>query len=147
MKSCGGACSRCSSAKRHAEHAEDMKTIVRKDSGADWQEYLRQLAKAEGLEYLSDEELRQFDRKRKGKKVSNQEWKSRTDGDSRITKMKDGRTHLAYKAEHAVDLESQAIVAPLVTHADRSDPDSAPLTLTLAAAHLVLAGSAATVQE
>ena len=86
-------------------------------------------------------------RKRKDKKVSNQEWKSPTDGDSRITKMKDGRTHLAYKAEHAVDLESQVIVAPLITHADRSDPQSAPLTLTVAQANLVLAGSAATVQE
>jgi transposase len=124
-----------------------MKTIVRKDNGADWQEYLRQLAKAEGLENPSDEELRRLDRKRKGKKVSNQEWKSPTDGDSRITKMKDGRTHLAYKAEHAVDLQSQAIVAPLITHADRSDPQSAPLTLTVAQANLVLAGSVATVQE
>jgi transposase len=124
-----------------------MKTIVRKDNGADWQEYLRQLAKAEGLENPSDEELRRLDRKRKGKKVSNQEWKSSTDGDSRIAKMKDGRTHLAYKAEHAVDLESEAIVAPLITHADRSDPQSAPLTLTVAQANLVLAGSSATVQE
>jgi transposase len=124
-----------------------MKTIVRKDNGADWQEYLRQLAKAEGLENPSDEELRRLDRKRKGKKVSNQDWRSRTDDDSRITKMKDGRTHLAYKAEHAVDLESQAIVAPLITHADRSDPQSAPLTLTVAQANLVLAGSAATIQE
>jgi len=124
-----------------------MKSIVRKDSGEDWQQYLRQLAKAEGLDNPTDEDLRRLDRKRKDKKVSNQDWKSRTDGDSRITKMKDGRTHLAYKAEHAVDLETQAIVAPLITHGDRSDPDSAPLTLSLAKAHLVLAGSAATVQE
>jgi len=124
-----------------------MKSIVRKDTGADWQEYLRQLAKAEGLDNPSAEDLRRLDRKRKDKKVSNEQWKSRTDGDSRITKMKDGRTHLAYKAEHAVDLESEAIVAPLVTHADRSDPHSAPLTLSLAKAHLVLAGSAATVKE
>jgi len=124
-----------------------MKSIVRKDTGADWQEYLRQLAKAEGMENPTDEDLRRLDRKRKDKKVSNEDWKSRTDGDSRITKMKDGRTHLAYKAEHAVDLETEAIVAPLVTHADRSDPDSAPLTLTLAKAHLVLAGSEATVKE
>ncbi len=124
-----------------------MKSIVRKDTGADWQEYLRQLAKAEGLENPTNEDLRRLDRKRTDKKVSNEDWQSRTDHDSRITKMKDGRTHLAYKAEHAVDLESEAIVAPLVTHADRSDPDSAPLTLSLAQAHLVLAGSAATVQE
>lgn len=124
-----------------------MKTIVRKDNGADWQQYLRQLAKAEGLENPSDEELRRLDRKRKDKTVSNRDWKSPTDSESRITKMKDGRTHLAYKAEHAVDLQSQAIVAPLVTHADRSDPQSAPLTLTVAQANLLLAGSAAKVQE
>jgi transposase len=124
-----------------------MKSIVRKDTGADWQEYLRQLAKAEGLENPTDEDLRRLDRKRTDKKVSNEDWQSSTDHDSRITKMKDGRTHLAYKAEHAVDLETEAIVAPLITHADRSDPESAPLTLGLAEAHLVLAGSAATVQE
>ena len=65
-----------------------MKSIVRKDTGADWQEYLRQLAKAEGLENPTDEDLRRLDRKRTDKKVSNQEWESRTDGDSRITKMR-----------------------------------------------------------
>jgi len=91
--------------------------------------------------------LRRLDRRRLDKKVSNDQWRSRTDPDSRITKMKDGRTHLAYKAEHAVDLHSEVIVAALVTHADRSDPASAPLTLTLAEANLVLAGSAAKVEE
>lgn len=91
--------------------------------------------------------MRRLDRRRLDKKVSNDQWRSRTDPDSRITKMKDGRTHLAYKAEHAVDLHSEVIVAALVTHADRSDPASAPLTLTLAEANLVLAGSAAKVEE
>ena len=124
-----------------------MKSIVRKDSGEDWKEYLRRLAQAEGLENPTEEDLRRLDRGRKDKKVSNAQWQSRTDADSRITKMKDGRTHLAYKAEHAVDLHSEAIVAALVTHADRSDPASAPLTLTLAEANLVLAGSEAIVQE
>lgn len=120
-----------------------MKSIVRKDSGADWKEYLRQLAKAEGIENPSDDDLRRLDRNRPDKKVSNQEWQSPTDPDSRIAKMKDGRTHLAYKAEHTVDLESQAIVAPLITHADRSDAQSAPLSLTVAEANLVLAGHSA----
>jgi len=124
-----------------------MKSIVRKDSGEDWQQYLRQLAKAEGLENPTDEDLRRLDRKRKDKKVSNKDWKSGTDGDSRITKMKDGRTHLAYKAEHAMDLETHAIVAPLITHGDRSDPGSAPLTLCVAKANLMLAGSVVRVQE
>jgi transposase len=120
-----------------------MKSIVRKDSGADWKEYLLQLAKAEGIENPSDDDLRRLDRNRPDKKVSNQEWQSPTDPDSRIAKMKDGRTHLAYKAEHTVDLESQAIVAPLITHADRSDAQSAPLSLTVAQANLVLAGHSA----
>jgi hypothetical protein len=61
--------------------------------------------------------------------------------------MKDGRTHLAYKAEHAVDLESEAIVAATVTFADKSDPQSAPVTLSLAEANRVLAGSATEIEE
>src|SRR5208282_3738398 len=124
-----------------------MKSIVRKDSGEDWKEYLRRLAQAEGLENPTEEDLRRLDRGRTDKKVSNEQWRSRTDTDSRITKMKDGRTHLAYKAEHAVDLHSEAIVAAMVTHADCSDAASAPLTLTVAEANLVLADSAERVQE
>ena len=124
-----------------------MKSIVRKDTGADWKEYLRQLAKAEGLENPTEQDLRRLDRNRPDKKVSNEQWQSPTDPDSRITKMKDGRTHLAYKAEHAVDLESEAIVAAVVTFADRSDPETAPVSLSLAEANLVLAGSPAAVQE
>jgi transposase len=118
-----------------------MKSIVRKDTGEDWKEYLRGLAKAEGLENPTEEDLRRLDRRRQDKKVSNQQWESPTDRDSRIAKMKDGRTHLAYKAEHAVDLASEAIVATTVTFADKSDPQSGPVTLSLAEANLVLAGS------
>jgi transposase len=124
-----------------------MKSIVRKDTGEDWKEYLRGLAKAEGIENPTEEELRRLDRGRKDKKVSNAQWESPTDRDSRIAKMKDGRTHLAYKAEHAVDLESEAIVATTVTFADKSDPQSGPVTLSLAEANLVLAGSATEIEE
>ena len=124
-----------------------MKTIVRKDTGADWKEYLRTLAKAEGLDHPSDEDLRRLDRKRQDKKVSHDDWESLSDPDARIAKMKDGTTHPAYKAEHAVDLESQAIVAATVTYADKSDAASAPDTLPLAQANLVLAGSKTQVQE
>src|SRR5271170_6499886 len=124
-----------------------MKSIVRKDSGEDWKEYLRGLAKAEGMENPTEEDLRRLDRGRKDKKVSNAQWKSPTDRDSRIAKMKDGRTHLAYKAEHAVALESEAIVATTVTFADKSDPQSGPVTLSLAEANLVLAGSATEIEE
>jgi transposase len=124
-----------------------MKSIVRKDTGEDWKQYLQGLARAEGIENPSQEELRRLDRGRTDKKVSNQQWQSRTDRDSRITKMKDGRTHLAYKAEHAVDVQSEAIVATTVTFADKADPQTAPVTLDLAAANLVLAGSQAAVEE
>jgi transposase len=124
-----------------------MKSIVRKDSGADWNEYLRTLAQAEGIENPSQEDLRRMDRARTDKKVSNEQWRSPSDPDSRIAKMKDGRTHLAYKAEHAVDLVSEAIVATIVTHADKSDAETAPVTLSLAEANVVLAGSSNTVAE
>jgi transposase len=124
-----------------------MKSIVRKDSGEGWKEYLRGLARAEGIENPTEDDLRRLDRGRKDKKVSNEQWESPSDPDSRIAKMKDGRTHLAYKAEHAVDLESQAIVATTVTFADRSDPQSAPVTLSLAEANLVLAGSKTALAE
>ncbi len=124
-----------------------MKSIVRKDNGQDWRQYLQGLAKAEGIENPTEEDLRRLDRARQDKKVSNQQWESPADPDSRIAKMKDGRTHLAYKAEHAVDLQSEAIVATTVTFADKSDPQSAPATLQLAAANLVLAGSQTGIAE
>lgn len=124
-----------------------MKSIVRKDTGEDWKEYVQGLARAEGIENPTEEDLRRLDRSRKDKKVSNQHWESCTDPDSRIAKMKDGRTHLAYKAEHAVDVKSEAIVATTVTFADRSDPQSAPLTLTVAEANRVLAGSKTPITE
>lgn len=124
-----------------------MKSIVRKDTGEGWKQYLQGLAKAEGIENPTEADLRRLDRARKDKKVSNEQWESPTDRDSRIAKMKDGRTHLAYKAEHAVDVVSEAIVATTVTFADRSDPQSAPVTLSLAEANLVLAGSETEIKE
>ncbi len=124
-----------------------MKSIVRKDTGEDWKQYLRGLARAEGIQNPTEEDLRRLDRGRKDKKVSNAHWESPIDRDSRIAKMKDGRTHLAYKAEHAVDVVSEAIVATTVTFADKSDPQSAPVTLSLAEANLVLAGSETEIEE
>lgn len=98
-----------------------MKSIVRKASGEDWKAYVNRLAKEAGIEDPTDEDLRRFDRKREDKKVSNQEWESKTDPESRIAKMKDGRTHLAYKAEHAVDAESNLVVAAEIYGADEAD--------------------------
>jgi transposase len=98
-----------------------MKSIVRKETGEDWKDYVRRLAAAEGVELQTDEEVRKYDKNRKNKKVSNDEWESPADGDSRIMKMKDGRTHLAYKAEHVIDLESEFILDARVYHGNESD--------------------------
>lgn len=99
-----------------------MKSIVRRDTGEDWKGYLRRLATDEGEESTKDDDLRRFDKRRKKKKVSNKDWGSPSDPDSRIARMKDGTTHLAYKAEHAVDLDSNLVVAAPVYHATEADP-------------------------
>ncbi len=102
-----------------------MKTIVRRDTGEDWNDYLRRLLQEqEGVENPTDEELRRFDRQRKDKRVSNEEWMSPTDQDSRIGKMKDGRTHLIYKAEHVVDLETEVVLAAPIYPGDQGDADT-----------------------
>jgi transposase len=101
-----------------------MKSIVRKETGEDWKEYLRRLAEEAGIEDPTDEQLRRFDKKRKGKKVSNQEWESPHDPDSRIVKMKDGRTHLAYKAEHVVDLDTDLVLSAEIYHATEADSET-----------------------
>ena len=124
-----------------------MKSIVRRDTGDDWKAYVRKLAEAEGIEDPSDEDLRRFDRKRKGKKVSNKDWVSSTDADSRIMKMKDGRTHLAYKTEHVVDLDSDLLLAVTVHHGDRGDPDSCMESLATADANMQSVGSASMIEE
>ena len=108
-----------------------MRSIVRRDTGEAYQEYLTRLAKAAGIRTPTRAALARLDRRRK-KKGSNEEWKSPSDPDAKITKMKDGRTHLAHKAEHAVDLESGAIVA--VTVQDASIGDTGTIMDTLAEA-------------
>jgi transposase len=97
-----------------------MRSIVRRDSGESYQEFLTGLAKASGIETPTREDLARLDRKRK-KSTSNQDWKHQWDPDAKIAKMKDGRTHLAHKAEHAVDLDAGAIVALTVQGADQGD--------------------------
>src|SRR5229473_2973429 len=95
-----------------------MRSIVRRDTGESYEEFLRGLAKASGMATPTREDLARLDRKRK-KRTSNKEWKSPADGDARIAKMKDGRTHLAHKAEHAVDLDTGAVLAVTLQGADR----------------------------
>ena len=98
-----------------------MKSIVRRETGDDYETYVKQLMAKEGLENPSSEEVRRFDKQRKDKKVSNEEWVSETDPEACIAKMKDGTTHLAYKAEHVVDLETNAILAATIYAADHGD--------------------------
>ncbi len=118
-----------------------MKTIVRKGSGEGYKSYLRKLAKEAGIEQPTDEELRRFDKKRKGKKTSNKDWKSPTDPDAEIVRLKDGRTRLGYKAEHVVDMESGALLAVDVMAATTSDPTSLERSLDLAEENLERASS------
>ena len=87
-----------------------LRSLVRRDTGQKYEDYLKGLAKAAGIENPTREQLARMDRKRK-KKVSNKEWKNPYDADARIAKMKDDSTHLAHKAEHAVDLSSGALLA------------------------------------
>ena len=97
-----------------------MRSIVRRDTGDSYQEFLTGLAKASGIDTPTREDLARLDRKRK-KKTSNKDWTSPSDPDAKVTKMKDGRTHLAHKAEHAVDLDTGAIIAVTVQGADAGD--------------------------
>jgi len=116
-----------------------MKSIVRKESGEDWEAYLKRLAAEEGVEIHTKAELIRYDKDRhnKGKKkVSNDEWTSPADPDARIAKMKDGTTHLAYKAEHVVDLKTNVILAAEIYHADQADTATLTESLSKAQAHL-----------
>jgi transposase len=109
-----------------------MRSIVRRDTGERYQEYLARLAEASGLDTPTRADLARFDRTRK-KKTSNEEWRHPYDPDAKIAKMKDGRTHLAHKAEHAVDLDTGAIVAVTVQGADEGDTTTIVETATAAA--------------
>lgn len=125
-----------------------MTSIVRRDTDEDWKTYIRRLAEEDGVEAPSDEDARRWDRKRGAKKrVSNDDWGSKSDPDSRIVKMKDGRTHLAYKAEHVVDLESDLVLSASIYRGDHSDCDSLAVTLDDACDHLAAIGSEARIEE
>lgn len=105
-----------------------MRSIVRRDTGEGYEAFLTRLAKASGIETPTREDLARIDRKRP-KKASNKDWESPDDPDAAITKMKDTRTHLAHKAEHAVDMDTQAVIAVTLPRADEGDTDSLPWTL------------------
>jgi transposase len=112
-----------------------LRSIVRRDSGESYEEFLTQLAKASGIGTPTRADLARIDRKRK-KKGSNDDWTHPHDPDAKITKMKDGRTHLAHKAEHAIDLDTGAIVGVTVQGADEGDTTTIQETLPEAAKQL-----------
>ena len=110
-----------------------LRSIVRRDNGESYEEFLKGLARESGIETPTREDLARVDRKRK-KKGSNQEWVNPHDPDARITKMKDGSTHMAHKAEHAVDMDSGAVVAVTLQEADLGDTTTVKETLAEAGA-------------
>jgi transposase len=128
-----------------------MKSIVRRDTGEDWTGYVTRLMReAEVIgpeETPSAEEVARFDRKRKDKTASNADWKSKTDEDAKIARMKDGTTHLAYKAEHVVDLDSDLILAAEIYPANQADTASLADSLVMARINLEAAGSSAKINE
>lgn len=105
-----------------------LRSIVRREDGTNYQDYLVQLAQASGIETPTRADLAKVDKKRP-KKGSNDDWKHPHDPDAKITKLKDGRTHLAHKAEHAVDLDSGAILAVTVQDATLGDPATMKQTM------------------
>ena len=112
-----------------------MRSIVRRDTGESYQQFLTRLATASGIKTPTREALARLDRRRK-KRTSNAEWVNPSDPDAKVTKMKDGRTHLAHKAEHAVDLETGALVAVTLHGADVGDTTSLLATALAAAEQL-----------
>jgi transposase len=124
-----------------------MKSIVRRDTGEDWKTYLRGLAAEAGLENPTDEELRRFDKNRTNKKVSNDDWQSPNDPESRITRMKDGTTHAAYKAEHVVDLDTDLVLSAVIYQANRADTETLAESVVQAQLNVIAAESPANIQE
>jgi transposase len=121
-----------------------LRTIVRRDTGESYRTMLERLAIASGIATPTAEDLIRLDRRRQGKRLSNRDWASPSDPEARIAKLKDGRTHLAYKPEHAVDLDTGAIVAAEIHLADQGDTTTLPATLETAEANLAAVDAAPT---
>src|SRR5829696_7948689 len=118
-----------------------LRAIVRRDSGEGYREMLTRMAQESGIATPTAEDLIRLDRKRTGKRLSNEEWVSETDPEARIARMKDGTTHLAYKPEHAVDLDTGAVVAAEVYAADEGDTTTLTGTLDAARRNLTRVGA------
>ena len=118
-----------------------LRAIVRRDTGEGYREMLERMAQESGIATPTAEDLIRLDRQRRGKTLSNEEWVSATDPDARIARMKDGTTHLAYKPEHAVDLDTGAIVAAEIHAADEGDTTTITGTLDAARRNLTSMGA------
>ena len=124
-----------------------LRNIVQRASGEGYREMLTRLAEESGIETPTVEDLTRLDRKRKGKKLSNEDWVSKSDPEARIAKMKDGTTHLAYKPEHAVDLDTGAVVAAELHLADQGDTKTIEKTLAVAQEKLEAIGAGPTPED
>jgi transposase len=118
-----------------------LRAIVRRDTGEGYREMLERMAQESGIATPTTEDLIRLDRKRTGKRLSNEEWVSRTDPEARIARMKDGTTHLAYKPEHAIDLDTGAVVAAEMHAADEGDTTTITGTLDAAQRNLTSVGA------
>ena len=123
-----------------------LRSIVRRDTGHSYQQFLDGLLKAAGIKHPTAEQRRQMDKKRK-KKMSNQEWENPHDPEAKIIKMKDGRTHFGYKDEQTVDLDTGAVISVVVQPGDRGDPQSMPQTVKEAKDNLVSIREGAAAQD
>jgi len=124
-----------------------LRTIVRREDGRTYREMLRRMAKESGIDTPTADDLVRIDRNRKGKKLSNEEWTSKTDPEAKIAKLKDGRTRLAYKPEHAVDLDTGIVVAAALHPADQGDTTTIEGTLTAAEKNLAQLSAAPTTDQ
>ena len=124
-----------------------LRNIVRRANGEGYREMLERLARESGVETPTAEDLARLERKRKGKKLSNTDWVSKSDPEAKIAKMKDGTTHLAYKPEHAVDLDTGAVVAAELHPADEGDTTTLSKTLAKAEANLGAMDAAPTAED
>ena len=124
-----------------------LRSIVRRDTGESYREMLARMARESGVATPTIDDLVRLDRKRKGKKLSNEDWTSKTDPDAKIARMKDGSTHLAYKPEHVVDLDTSVIVAAPIHPADEGDTTTLPGTLEAATDNLAAVGLAPSAEE
>jgi transposase len=124
-----------------------LRAIVRRGTGEGYRAMLVRLAQESGIATPTAEDLIRLDRRRQGKRLSNRDWTSPSDPEARIAKLKDGRTHLADKPEHAVDLDTGAIVAAAVHLADQGDTATLPDTLEAAAANLAAVDAAPTPED